>query len=153
MNDAVNAAAKTLVRFYVFPHASRDARLQLVCQLCEKAQLAGQKSIVLCEDEQMRAELDGLLWSFRAESFVTHALPDSELAEEAAVLLLAPPERARHCDVFINVSLERQPDMPRGCTRVFEIVTTQPEVLEATRQRFTGYKMRGLEPETYKLKK
>ncbi|MDO4777281.1 MAG: DNA polymerase III subunit chi [Cardiobacteriaceae bacterium] len=153
MSKPEHAPAKTLVRFYVFPHASRDARLQLACQLCEKAQQAGQKTLLLCEDEKMRADMDALLWSFRADSFVTHALPESELAREAAVLLLVPPERGQRGDVFINLSLEEQPDMPRGCTRVFELVTTQPTVLEATRKRFAAYRARGLTPETHKLKK
>lgn len=153
MNPEAAAPAKTLVRFYVFPHASRDARLQLACQLCEKAQQAGQKVVLLCEDEKIRADMDALLWSFRDASFVTHALPGSELAAEAAVLLLVPPERAQCCDVVINLSLDHQPDMPRGCTRVFEIVTTQPAVLDATRKRFAAYRARDLHPETHKLKK
>lgn len=142
-----------MVRFYVLPHADHKRRLLLACQLCEKAQAAGQQSILLCEDEKMRAELDALLWAFRADSFVTHALPDSELAKEAAVLLLVPPERGQRVDVFINLSREALPDIPRGCGRVFEIVTNQPQVLEATRKRFAAYRERGLQPETHKLKK
>ncbi|MDO5091043.1 MAG: DNA polymerase III subunit chi [Cardiobacteriaceae bacterium] len=157
MNPAENAnhhaPAKPLVRFYVFPHASRDARLQLACQLSEKAQQNGQKTLLLCEDEAMRAELDALLWNFRDASFVTHALPESDLAAHAAVILLVPPERGQRGDIFINLSLEAQPDIPRGCTRVFEIVTNQPDVLTATRKRFAAYRERGLEPETHKLKK
>lgn len=153
MNPETTAPARTLVRFYVFPHADRDARLHLACQLCEKAQHAGQKTVLLCEDEKMRADLDTRLWTFRADSFVTHALPDSEHAPEAAVLLLVPPERAQHADVIINLSLEARLDIPRGCTRAFEIVSQQSEVLDATRKRFAAYRERGLQPETHKLDK
>lgn len=153
MNPDTAAPAKTLVRFYVFPHADGDARLHLACQLCEKAQQLGQKTVVLCADEKMRADLDTRLWTFRADSFVTHALPESEHAHEAAVLLLVPPERAQRADVIINLSADHQPDIPRGCTRVFEIVSQQPDVLDATRKRFAAYRERGLTPETHTLGK
>lgn len=153
MNDTADSAEKTLVRFYVFDRGGRSARLHLACRLCEKAQEAGRKTIVLCEDDAMRAELDRLLWSFRAESFVTHALPGSELAAEAAVLLLVPPERAQRAEVMINLSLENHCDTPRGCVRVFEIVSHEADVREATRKRFALYRARGWEPQTHVLGK
>lgn len=151
MTDASADFPKPVVRFYVLAQADEQARLLLACQLCDKAHAAKQKSAVLCADENMRAALDDLLWTFRATSFIPHALPDSDDAAHAAVLLLVPPERASNVDVLINLSLQSHPDIPRACQRVFEIVMPRHDILDSTRTRFARYRERGLTPQTHKL--
>ena len=140
------------VRFYVLPAGSGlENRLELACKLAEKAQQKCLKTLILCADEHMAAQLDHALWHYRADSFLTHCRPDDPLQAEAAAVLAVPPERVTRADVLINLSLENTPDLPRGCSRVLEIVSPQPDVLHSTRARYRAYRERGLEPQTHTL--
>ena len=145
---------KPTVRFYVLPDGSGlENRLELACKLAEKAQQERLKTLIICADEHMAAQLDHALWHYRADSFLTHCRPGDPLEAEAAVLLAVPPERIARTDVLINLSQETAPDLPRDCARVFEIVTPQPDVLQSTRRRYAAYRERELEPQTYRLGK
>ena len=140
------------VRFYVLPAGSGlENRLELACKLAEKAQQERLKTLILCADEHMAAQLDHALWHYRADSFLTHCRPDDPLQAEAVAVLAVPPERVARADVLINLSLENTPDLPRGCSRVLEIVSPQPDVLHSTRARYRAYRERGLEPQTHTL--
>ena len=140
------------VRFYVLPAGSGlENRLELACKLAEKAQQERLKTLILCADEHMAAQLDHALWHYRADRFLTHCRPDDPLQAEAAAVLAVPPERVARADVLINLSLENTPDLPRGCSRVLEIVSPQPDVLHSTRARYRAYRERGLEPQTHTL--
>ena len=145
---------KPTVRFYVLPDGSGlENRLELACKLAEKAQQERLKTLIICADEHMAAQLDHALWHYRADSFLTHCRPGDPLEAEAAVLLAVPPERIARTDVLINLSQETAPDLPRDCARVFEIVTPQPDVLQSTRRRYAAYRERELEPQTHCLGK
>ena len=142
------------IRFYILPDGSGlEHRLNLVCKLAEKAQQEGQKTLILCADDNMAAQLDHALWHYRADSFLPHCRSGDPLESEAAAVLTVPPERATACDVLINLSNETTPDLPRGCNRVFEIVSPQADVLASTRRRYAAYRERGLEPQTHHLQK
>lgn len=142
------------IRFYILPDGSGlEHRLDLVCKLAEKAQQEGQKTLILCADDNMAAQLDHALWHYRADSFLPHCRSGDPLESEAAAVLTVPPERAAACDVLINLSNETTPDLPRGCNRVFEIVSPQADVLASTRRRYAAYRERGLEPQTHHLQK
>ena len=145
---------KPTVRFYVLPDGSGlENRLELACKLAEKAQQERLKTLIICADEHMAAQLDHALWHYRADSFLTHCRSGDPLGAEAAVLLAVPPERIARTDVLINLSQETAPDLPRDCARVFEIVTPQPDVLQSTRRRYAAYRERELEPQTHRLGK
>ena len=142
------------IRFYILPDGSGlEHRLDLVCKLAEKAQQEGQKTLILCADDNMAAQLDHALWHYRADSFLPHCRSGDPLENEAAAVLTVPPERAAACDVLINLGNENIPDLPRGCNRVFEIVSPQADVLASTRRRYAAYRERGLEPQTHHLQK
>ena len=141
-----------VIRFYVLPAGSGlEHRLDLACKLAEKAQQEQLKTLILCADDSMAAQLDHALWHYRADSFLPHCRSGDPLENEAAAVLTVPPERAAACDVLINLGNENIPDLPRGCNRVFEIVSPQPDVLASTRRRYAAYRERGLEPQTHRL--
>lgn len=143
--------AEPIVRFYVLAHNDVQARYQLVCQLVEKALDQAQRVFILCADDTMLTELDNWLWQYPPQSFLPHCSTDSAEKTDSPVLLAAPPTRAEQCDVFINLSLELQADIPRNCTRVFEIVSQEEKILTATRARYKHYRERDLQPETHTL--
>lgn len=145
-------APERIVRFYVLPdEADLRQRLSLACRLVEKSTQEALSTVILCADEAMLDALDTLLWTFKATSFIPHARLDDDVAKHAAVWLAIPPERARQSDVLINLSLDPQPDIPRHCHRIFELVSAHQDVLTATRARFAAYRDRGLNPQTHHL--
>ena len=128
---------KPTVRFYVLPDGSASKTASnSPANSPKKPNKERLKTLIICADEHMAAQLDHALWHYRADSFLTHCRPGDPLEAEAAVLLAVPPERIARTDVLINLSQETAPDLPRDCARVFEIVTPQPDVLQSTRRRY-----------------
>lgn len=140
-----------LVRFYVLAQNNAPVRYRLVCQLAEKALAQAQSVFILCADDAMLKALDTMLWQYPAAAFLPHCHHEATEAAQSPILLATSPARASRCDVFINLSLEHQADIPRGCQRVFEIVHQEVATLAATRARFQAYRERELNPETHKL--
>ncbi len=62
------------VDFYILPGDAPAARDQLGCRLAEKACKMGHKVYLHTESEAHARRLDELLWTFRAGSFLPHAL-------------------------------------------------------------------------------
>src|SRR5690554_6973133 len=64
----------TRIDFYILNSPSPDARLQYACRLAHKAWQQSRHVYLHCADEAEASRLDDLLWSFRADSFLPHAL-------------------------------------------------------------------------------
>jgi DNA polymerase-3 subunit chi len=58
-------------------------------QICEKVVATGGRLLIVAADDQLRANLDRLLWSYSADSFLPHAQIGGG-AEPAQPILLAP---------------------------------------------------------------
>lgn len=128
--------------FYVLPAAEIAARQRFICRLAEKIVPAGHQLYIHCDNAQVASELDQLLWSFKAESFIPHALADSN--DSAPVVLGWELNHIDPTRVFVNLTLTLPESVP-GTERVVEIVVQTDDVLTATRQRFKQYKDAGYE--------
>jgi DNA polymerase III subunit chi len=64
----------TRVDFYVLPDADPAQRPLLACKLAEKAYGQGLKVYIHTATEGEALHLDELLWTFRAGSFLPHAI-------------------------------------------------------------------------------
>ena len=151
----------TRVDFYVLPDADPAQRSVLACKLAEKAYSQGLKVYIHTASADDSRKLDELLWTFRAGSFVPHAIvePGAEPAGAAGsdpgstppILLGHDREPAGHTDVLINLGTE----IPRffgRFERVAELVDQRPELLAQSRERFRFYRERGYELKTHQLK-
>lgn len=140
----------TRVDFYVLPDADPAQRPLLACKLAEKAYGQGLKVYIHTADAGEAARLDELLWTFKAGSFVPHAL-QSEATDAPPVLIGHDHEPSGHIDVLINLG----DDIPRFFSRferVAELVDQRTELLAQSRERFRYYRERGYEPNTHRLK-
>lgn len=126
--------------FYVLPAADIAARQRFICRLAEKIVPEGHQLHIHCGNAQTASELDQLLWSFKAESFIPHTLADSN--DSAPVVLGWELEQIDPARVFVNLTLGL-PAQVIGTGRVVEIVVQTDEVLAATRQHFRQYKDAG----------
>jgi DNA polymerase-3 subunit chi len=144
----------TRVDFYVLPDADPAQRPLLACKLAEKAYGQGLKVYIHTASEGEAQHLDELLWTFRAGSFLPHAIvkPGTDTGDEPAPILLGHDhEPAGRTDVLINLGAE----VPRffgRFERVAELVDQRPELLAQSRERFRFYRERGYELNSHQLK-
>jgi DNA polymerase-3 subunit chi len=141
--------AKPRVDFYVSAEAGEPARLRLACRIAEKAYLAQQKVVVLCEDAEALRRFDELLWTFGDGTFVPHdAVTNAACA--APVALTTGPLPAGHTDVLVNLGNE-VPAAFGNFARVAEFLDARPEVRAAGRERFKIYRGKAIEPQTHNV--
>ena len=136
----------TRVDFYVIADPEPRARNKFACQLAEKAFGLGNRVFLHCGDAAEAEALDTLLWTFRDRAFVPHARDRGD--EPVIVGHGEPPTDQR--DVLINLS----PNVPEWFAefdRVAEVVSDDPLVKAAGRERFRVYRSRGCEPTTHQI--
>ena len=142
------------IDFYILPSHDQPARLQLACRLTEKAYNSGCCVYIYAPEGDQAQQLDDLLWTYKQNSFVPHALYPSEPDEIAPVRVgsasLSEADVNWRLDVLINLALE-VPDFYGKFQRVIELVDQDVTVLQASRRRFRRYRELGLIPETHKL--
>lgn len=136
------------IEFYVLSSATAAERLRAACQLAMKAWRAGLPVFVRGCDAQQCAELDELLWRFKAESFVPHSLHQDDAQAPVVIGLDEQPAHAQ--GVLINLSSSLSPHV-EDFSRVIEIVNQEPELLNACRENFRSYRQRGYDPKRVEL--
>ena len=127
------------------------ARDAAACRIAETAWRRGHRVHLHTGSEEAARRLDDLLWTWRDESFVPHALSGPEEAPENVAVTLgwgALPGFAD--DVLVNLD----PAVPAGFerfARVLEVVGGGDPARAAGRERFRHYRGHGCEPLTHRL--
>lgn len=131
----------TRVDFYVGQEGSR--RDLIACRLAEIAYQRGHRVLIVTPKETL-ADLDALLWTFAAGSFVPHGFH----GQDEPVLLAAT--ETGEADVLITLT----PDLPQHLAdfdRIIEIVGGSETERSASRPRFRYYREKGLTPVVHNL--
>jgi len=106
-------------------------------------------ALVLCPDRGFATQLDERLWTIHPESFLAHAVADSDAGRNAQqpILLASSIVRDNKPDVLINGGLEVPPDIS-GFAHLVDFVDGWDEGLkQAARERFRTYRQMGLDPQ------
>lgn len=135
----------TRIDFYVLGTTEPLTRLLLVCRLAEKAAGSGQRMFVHADDASLLAELDELLWTFRASSFVPHRLldahePADRVDDDHVQLSRGAPGPDRR--LLVNLAAEVPPFFSRF-ERTLEVVDQSEPVRAQGRARYRFYRHRG----------
>ena len=130
----------TRIDFYVVADEGPDARLTVAARLADKALGRGHRLFIHALNEAQATRLDDVLWSFRASSFIPHALYNHRDNEPVVIGWGQDPDE--HNDVLINLAPEAPPYFSRF-NRVAEVVTQDAEHLEAMRAAWRFYRDRG----------
>jgi DNA polymerase-3 subunit chi len=139
------------VDFYVTSDAGEPARLRLACRVAEKAYLAKQKVVVLCDDAEVLRRFDEMLWTFGDGSFVPHdTVTDAGVPCDTPVALTTGALPADHIDVLVNLG-NAVPASFEKFARVAEFLDARPEVRAAGRDRFKIYRGKSIEPQTHSV--
>ena len=114
----------------------------MACRLAEKAWHSGHRVFIHTASNETAAQLDDLLWTFRADSFVPHAVSHSPADEAPPVLVGGDAAPQGSLDVLINLD-ENVPVAAKRCTRLAEVVGPDPLSRESARKRYRLYRARG----------
>ncbi len=141
----------TRVDFYLLHGSNRQEREKLACRLTEKAWKLGHKIYLHSGSESESRQLDDLLWSFRAKSFVPHDQLESCDGTAAPVLLGYAEEPALSVhDVLINLSAA-VPTFFSRFERVIELINEDETIRKAGRDRYRFYQERGYTLNTHNI--
>ncbi|SFU35621.1 DNA polymerase III subunit chi [Pseudoduganella namucuonensis] len=127
-------------------HTNVPDKIAYACRLVRKAYAARNRIVLLADDEQQRAELDGALWSFSGVDFLPHVAAGDALAAETPIVLTASDDDALpHTDLLVNLS-RRTPAHFARFQRVIEVVSSEEQDAAAGRRRYVSYKQQDYQP-------
>lgn len=139
------------ITFYIIASSSQQERLSFACKLIEKIYRSGHNCYVLTDSDEQASNMDKLLWTFRAGSFVPHQVYTGLLPQLAQTILIGGhdiPESRQN--VIINLSAS-VPTISDKTQRILEILDNSETCKQAGRQRYRHYKSLGLPIQTHNL--
>jgi len=140
----------TRVDFYILRDTGDSARALFACRLTEKAVQQGHQVYINTESAVQLQQLDDLLWTFRAGSFLPHAVDDGQDHGASPVLLAHGREPQDSHDVLVNLSNDVPPFFSRF-NRVAELVGGDETQRAGARNRYRFYKDRGYTLNTHEI--
>jgi DNA polymerase-3 subunit chi len=137
----------TKVDFYILGSGSTQLT---ACKLAEKAYKMGHRIYVHVESEVQAKQIDEMLWTFRAGSFIPHKCYQSNNDNDSPVMVGYQDEPEIDCDILINLGTE-VPLFFSRFDRVAEIISNEDSAKISGRQRFRFYRDRGYALNTHEL--
>lgn len=134
----------TRVDFYVLNQEDPGGRFLFACRLAEKAYQQGHSVYIHADTAADARQLDTLLWTFRAGSFVPHQPMEEGMQPEpdTPVHIGHGSEPGGHDDVLINLAAE-VPLFFSRFKRVAEVLDGEEERRREGRERYRFYRDRG----------
>lgn len=130
------------ITFYVLADTDPGKRLHTACRIIDKAFQQKHSIYVHARDQAEAEQLDELLWTFRAESFIPHHLVGDGPTPPPPVRIGWQQIPAEARDVLINLHAAA-PDNPGRFRRIVEIVGGDEPMREAARSHWRQYKQQG----------
>ena len=139
------------IDFHVLEASSGLQSLHYVCNVIEKAYAGKQPVYVHATSKEEAERLDNLLWTYRDDSFIPHALVDSSDVTPPLIQIGFDAAPAHQQQLLINLSRDI-PAFYQQFARVIEIVFNDPVVQQLARDRFRRYREFGCDLSTHKIK-
>ena len=144
----------TQVDFYILREQGEQERLGFACRLVEKALGQGLRIYIHTPNENAAQDIDDLLWSFKPDSFIPHAIigVDAELTddEEIPVFIGFGDQHQEGADLLINLAVDI-PGFYADFSRIAEIVPNSESAKARLRENWSTYKQRGFELKHHEL--
>ncbi len=134
------------ISFYILPTQSQQERYLFACKLIEKAYRSGCFCYVLTDTAGQSQQIDNLLWTFRAGSFIPHQLYTGDIPTTEQVLIGSLPAPAQWQKTVINLSSQCA-----TAERVLEILDNSEATKAVGRNRYRHYKEAGHNLTTHKM--
>lgn len=139
------------IDFYVLQASGEASREQFACRLAEKAYRLAHAVHILVEDPERARRMDDLLWTFRDGSFIPHEIIGTANEAPVSPVTIGSEDKApEKCDLLINLA-GTVPAIASSFPRVAEVVTSDEDSKQKSRERFVTYRASGHTLETHKL--
>jgi DNA polymerase-3 subunit chi len=138
----------TRVDFYIHDSLSQLAQNVLMCRITEKAWKKNHKIFVRCLNEKSVKEMDDLMWSFSAESFVPHECQSEN--HTAPIIIGDKLSEAIKSDLLVNLG-EDVPTTVSKFQRVVEPTGYDESSRNSARVKYKYYQDRGFPIFTHKI--
>jgi DNA polymerase-3 subunit chi len=142
------------VDFYILETAAEHERLRTACRLADKAWQKGHRVFIHAESRETARSIDDMLWTYRQDSFVPHAMfrDRQGIGDDALDPVLVGDGSAcpAEIDVLINLA-ETVPPCADKSSRVAEIVSADDSGRHAGRIRYRDYLDRGISIQQHNL--
>ena len=139
------------VNFYILSSQTEQGRQLFACKLAEKAFRLGFKTYILTDTQQQARQMDKLLWTFRASSFVAHEILQDSLPDTNNAVMIGsqqPPASWQH--TLINLSTN-SPENIMQAEQIFELLDNDETHKQAGRLRYRHYQTQGITPNTHNM--
>lgn len=138
------------IDFYILDTSGEQARLRFACRLAEKAFSMQHRVHALAENEPEANTLDDLMWTFRAGSFLPHAIKPGANDPDTPVTIGFDADAAAAGDLLINLTSSVPVCFDRF-QRIAEIIDGDEACRTAGRERFSFYRNNGFDPQTHRI--
>jgi len=129
----------TKVDFHILPTVQESDLLQYVVRLTQKALSRSHQVLIATQSDEQSHLVSQALWAWQPDSFLAH----TRIEEAHFKLQISHSDQCGdHHDVLINLR-HQIPNYFSRFGRVFEVVSQQPDLLKASRDRYRFYKDRG----------
>lgn len=134
----------TQVDFYVLAGQTRREQWLFACRLLEKALEKNNQVLLLTDNEQHAQKLDEMIWTYRPDAFIPHALLGATDAPANCPVSIGwqQDNPGHHHDLIINLSQHLPPFFSRF-ERYVSVVVQHDLVLDYTRNHYKFLKDRG----------
>jgi len=138
------------VDFYILPDENRKNLQRFACRLAEKAYHQGNRILVKTENPDESRLMDDLLWSFKEDNFLPHAVSGTMACEDQAILISHETETDDNFQLLINMSSTSAEK--NQFDRIAEILNQEPTRKQTGRQHYKIYKDYGFELQHHEIK-
>jgi DNA polymerase-3 subunit chi len=138
------------VDFYLLNDTTLDAHFKIACRLVEKAYFNQHRIFVCCETRDDAIRLDQLLWTYKEESFIPHALIWENFLPTPPILIGYKHLPDNPADLIFNLTHDL-PLNTKALTRIIEIVAPSEAAKTMSREHYRAYRAQGFELNTHTL--
>ena len=138
------------VDFYILADESRRKMHYFACRLAEKAYQQNNRILIKTDNADESRLIDDLLWSFKEDNFLPHAVSGAMASEELPILISHETENDNNFNLLINLSSTNAEK--NQFDRIAEILNQEPARKQTGRQHYKIYKEFGFELQHHEMK-
>ena len=125
----------------------RPERARVLCDLAEEFYLAGQRVLVMVQDDNQGVTLDRFMWTWKKAAFIPHVYENGSVdCHDEPVVIVAEEENPNGAQVLL-MGVPCSLEFIRHFQHVIDFAEVFDEArLQVSRDRFKGYREHGFAP-------
>lgn len=130
-----------------FVKLNRPERARVLCELAEEFSLAGQRVLVMVQDDNQGVTLDRFMWTWKKGAFLPHVYQNGSVeCHDETVVIVAGEENPNGAQVLL-MGAPCSMEFLRHFRHVVDFAEAfDEERLEVSRERFKEYREHGFAP-------